>query len=511
MLYRLTLFICLIIYSLTAQVESPVQIDIPKDQKQFLFRESVSPGKIKISGLKAVLLGAPIDGDNGSWTTSEIANLKIASQALKANGVEVYEFYTPENNWESIRTAAKGAHFLMYRGHGVYDGSNPPKWVGGFSLKGKFASSEDIKKDLQLADNAIVMLYGCFTAGNAGFDMGKISLDEAKRRVAMYSKPFLEIGCSGYYADWFGDAFQQFVKHLFDGKTLGEAYKSYQDYNASTAEFFDHPNFPDKAMWLDHDIWSGQLSYNNAFVGSPDKTLNQLFSNSSKSTVGLTSASSNASTSSASNSSGNKPKMVYLTSLEKNVVFEINRVRRDPKEYAAKIIALKKYLNGKLIKFPGEVASLQTSEGAKAIDECYEALLNTNPLDTLGPSRGLSFAAKDHVEDQGETEEIGHTGSDGSSPFQRIERYGSWISSAGENIDYGNNDAQRIVMSLLIDDGVPSRGHRENILSPKYGKVGVSCGSHKLYRYMCVIDFAGNFKAKNSNTVTRNSDDSGDE
>jgi uncharacterized protein YkwD len=60
-----------------------------------------------------------------------------------------------------------------------------------------------------------------------------------------------------------------------------------------------------------------------------------------------------------------------------------------------------------------------------------------------------------------------------------------------ENCDYGNNKAFDIVMSLLIDEDVPSLGHRENILDPEYKYVGTSIQPHKRYDWNCVIDFGG--------------------
>jgi hypothetical protein len=203
-----------------AQMVSSSSPKIPEKFDAIRLRSAVEAGTVKIPNMKAVLIGAPIDGDQGSWTTKEIQHLKLAASALRINGVQVYEFYAPNNNWEEIKSAANGAQILMYRGHGVYDGSTPPKWVGGFALKDKFASSDDIQRDLKLAPGAIVMLYGCFTAGNSGFDIGQIDEREADRRVAMYARPFIDMGCSGYYANWFGDAFQQFIVGLFAGKSL---------------------------------------------------------------------------------------------------------------------------------------------------------------------------------------------------------------------------------------------------------------------------------------------------
>jgi hypothetical protein len=235
-----------------------------------------APTGLNLPPLKAVLLVGPIDGDNGSWTTQEKQNMDLAAAELEANGVQVHKFYPPDQNWEQIKAAANGAHFLLYRGHGVYWSPMPSPTVGGFALKDKFVSAQDIRNELALAPNAIVMLYGCFTAGSSSADGGPIRSAEAQRRVAQYSDPFFDIGAGGYYANWFGNAFQMYLRYLFEGKTLGEAYTAYFDYNASTVERYAHPDHPALAMWLDKDNW-GYTQYNNAFAGQPALTLEDLF------------------------------------------------------------------------------------------------------------------------------------------------------------------------------------------------------------------------------------------
>ena len=203
--------------------------------------------------------------------------MELAAVELEANGVTVHRFYTPNNNWAQITAAAEGAHFLFYRGHGVYWSSMPNPTVGGFALKDTFVSSDMIRSDLELAPNAIVMLYGCFTAGTSSSDTTSISSAEAQRRVAQYSDPFFDIGAGGYYANWFGDAFQKYVRSLFQGQTQKQAYESFYDFNSATVERYTHPNHPSLVMWLDKDFWDGRWQYNNAFSGLPSETLSSLF------------------------------------------------------------------------------------------------------------------------------------------------------------------------------------------------------------------------------------------
>jgi len=238
-----------------------------------------TPTNLDLPPLKAVLLVGPIDGNNGPWTLQEIASMELAATQLEAHGVTVFRFYPGDSDTDQIEQAAEGAHFLLYRGHGVYDGNLPYPNVGGFYLSSGFYLSDRIRQNLHLAPNAIVMLYGCFTTGSssASGDTNTVGIGEAKRRVEQYSDPFFDVGAAGYYANWFGSAFEQYVSNLFAGKTLGGAYESYFDFNPATVHRATHPDHPELALWVDKDHWGGYWKYNNAFAGKPDRTLEDLF------------------------------------------------------------------------------------------------------------------------------------------------------------------------------------------------------------------------------------------
>jgi uncharacterized protein YkwD len=187
---------------------------------------------------------------------------------------------------------------------------------------------------------------------------------------------------------------------------------------------------------------------------------------------------------------GKSPK---YSALELGVVAEMNRARANPRAYAQSLREWRRQFRGSKAQLaPG--VFLQTQEGVTAVDEAIRVLGNTSTAPKLRLSAGLSRAARDHVLDQGPQGSIGHNGSNRSTPFERINRYGRWQKTAGENISYGPSTAAAVVRDLIVDDGVPDRGHRINIFRPDYRITGVACGHHKTYRVMCAISYAAAYR-----------------
>ena len=139
----------------------------------------------------------------------------------------------------------------------------------------------------------------------------------------------------------------------------------------------------------------------------------------------------------------------YMDDIEKDVILEMNMARSNPSKYA------ELYIQPRTKKFNGKIygGNLQTNEGVAVVNECIKFMQTQKPLSVLNPSKGLTQAAKDHASTQSLTDKTGHTGTDGSDPFKRMKKYGSY-KTAGENISYGSKTAREIVVTLLIDDGV---------------------------------------------------------
>lgn len=116
-----------------------------------------------------------------------------------------------------------------------------------------------------------------------------------------------------------------------------------------------------------------------------------------------------------------------------------------------------------------------------------------SPLEPLEWDDNISKASKDHVVNMADSGATGHTGQDGSSPFQRMERYTKLEGSSGENISYGQDDPKGVIIQLAVDDGVTGRGHRKNITNPAFVKHGCFSGEHAKYKKSTVMNYNGSF------------------
>lgn len=178
-------------------------------------------------------------------------------------------------------------------------------------------------------------------------------------------------------------------------------------------------------------------------------------------------------------------------SMEAAVLAEINWARAHPAEYAGILREYRSYFRGKLVQVPGDDVGVMTFEGARAVDEAIAYVERQRPMAPLGENQQLDQAAADYAAETGRAGVVGHVGPSGRTLMQRIRSAGVWPGLAGEDIAYGPETAEAVVRQLIIDDGVPSRGHRTAIFDPAYRVAGVGCGPHRVYRSMCVIDFAG--------------------
>ena len=189
---------------------------------------------------------------------------------------------------------------------------------------------------------------------------------------------------------------------------------------------------------------------------------------------------------------------------ERDLLNEINEARAHPQVYASYLEKLKPMFSGKEYRRTGH-PSLMTEEGWPAVEDAIKFLQTAKAVPALSFSQGLYLAAQSHVKDQSVSGKTGHTGSDRTLVEERAKPYGTWQGGIGENITYGDDSARERILTWLIDDGVPSRGHRLKLLSTDYNVAGISCGAHPEFSAMCVLTLAGGFTDTASTSSATNS------
>lgn len=176
--------------------------------------------------------------------------------------------------------------------------------------------------------------------------------------------------------------------------------------------------------------------------------------------------------------------------LEASVLDRINYARQHPRDYASELREYRSYIRDGILFLPGDENGVYTREGTDAVDEAIWFLEHQAPLPALSEGQLLTLAARDHADAQGRIGDEGHVSADGAGPGERVKRRGG-DSYVAESISYGFDDADAVVRQLIIDDGVPSRGHRNLLFTGDFRYAGVGCGQHRRLGYLCVVDLAG--------------------
>ncbi len=134
----------------------------------------------------------------------------------------------------------------------------------------------------------------------------------------------------------------------------------------------------------------------------------------------------------------------------------------------------------------------KTTSYSLSIIDAISYLSGISARNPLIWNKALYLACKDHAADQCAKNTFSHTGNDGSTVDTRIARYGTWSSTWGENMAAGKSTGKDLILMLIIDDGVSSRGHRLNIYSTSFFYSGLATRKdHPTYGTILVIDYAG--------------------
>ena len=175
----------------------------------------------------------------------------------------------------------------------------------------------------------------------------------------------------------------------------------------------------------------------------------------------------------------------YLSVEEKKTIMLVNLARIDGKKY------LQTYFQQFINSTPYNEMNSSKNKYMVSLRADLDKVKN---LPMLLPDEGLSKAAKYHAKDSGKNGLFGHTSSNGTIMSKRLPKYVKGWNRIAENCSYGYDEATNIVGQLLLDNDVPSLGHRKSILDNRLEFIGVGIAPHTKYKFNCVMDFCAKFK-----------------
>lgn len=177
-----------------------------------------------------------------------------------------------------------------------------------------------------------------------------------------------------------------------------------------------------------------------------------------------------------------------ISDFEKDVILYHNLVRLFPRKYL-QVEILK--LNEDLVP-KNKNKLLFTRKGTGVSSNYFKSLINTLSIQKSMPKlvfdNGLSSSAKCLAKEQSINGNSGHNRINCPAINTNISN-SNFGYGTGENCGYGYYNGKDLVNQLLIDQDIPSLGHRDNILNAKYTKIGLGVDVHPTYGTVVVIDY----------------------
>lgn len=172
---------------------------------------TVAPARADTPIPKAVFIVGPTNG----LTDSNLEDAARTADQAAAVGMDVRRVFFPQATWENVLANIQGASLVVYMGHGYgwpspYTTKMTESRQNGFGLNAypgsgrawyTYYGATPIRENVRLAPNAVVILvHGCYTAGNGEPGMAIPSEELARERADNYANGFLAAGARAVFA-----------------------------------------------------------------------------------------------------------------------------------------------------------------------------------------------------------------------------------------------------------------------------------------------------------------------
>lgn len=188
----------------------------------------------------------------------------------------------------------------------------------------------------------------------------------------------------------------------------------------------------------------------------------------------------------------------------KKMLDALNKARTNPRYYAGFI---KSEYKDKTVNGIHSAWRLRFNEATPAVfDEAIRFLNAQAPMEEYKIDLGMTYATWKHCKYLGdELKHLDHSGRDGSGPSDRIEVYASGMIYASGEVLISNRIAgkteEHMIAEWITDDGVSSRGHRNNIFSSKFKIAGIGIYTDASGMVWVGIAFASNYNCGKCSSI----------
>ena len=160
---------------------------------------------------KAVIIVGPSSGMTGS----NLVDAAAFAEKARVAGMDVKQVFFPNATWENVLANIQGANLVVYMGHGYgwpspytsklaesrQDGMGLSSIAGSGPNEYTYYGANLIRANVHLAPNAVVILiHGCYTAGNGEPGMAIPTEDVARERVDNFASGYLGAGARAVFA-----------------------------------------------------------------------------------------------------------------------------------------------------------------------------------------------------------------------------------------------------------------------------------------------------------------------
>ena len=176
------------------------------------------------------------------------------------------------------------------------------------------------------------------------------------------------------------------------------------------------------------------------------------------------------------------------TRIDVELIYEINKVRKNPSSYLG-IISKNKS------KVQNSKDNNKTKEGVAAYEEAEQFLKNyKESQNELMPSSGLFKIAQGFLK---EFKNYKIDKVDNIDIKKIIDKCGRYSGNLYKLIVCGGEEPESVVSNLIVCDGDQNREQRNKLFDESFKKIGVAHGKHPIYRYISIFILSTDLENKN--------------